>query len=167
MLDTEKELYIRIVPDKENKLLIIRDTGIGMTKADMVNNLGTIAKSGTSEFFKSLSGDQQKDSQLIGQFGVGFYSAFIVADRVEVLTRRAGQPPEAGVRWESSADGEYTVETVTRAAFGQRRKMLRQSLKAATPDPTRLLAATGLPETARAEEISVEGFVALARALAG
>src|SRR5262249_48170399 len=80
---------------------------------EAVTHLGTIAKSGTSEFFKSLSGDQQKDSQLIGQFGVGFYSAFIVAERVEVLTRRAGTPPDAGVRWESSADGEFTVENVS------------------------------------------------------
>src|SRR5665213_152483 len=80
--------------------------------------LGTIAKSGTSEFFRSLSGDQQKDSQLIGQFGVGFYSAFIVADRVEVLTRKAGMPAESGVRWESGADGDFTVETVTHAERG-------------------------------------------------
>ncbi len=89
-----------------------------MTREEAIAHLGTIAKSGTSEFFKSLSGDQQKDSQLIGQFGVGFYSAFIVADRVEVLTRKAGTSEDEGVRWESSADGEFTVETVTRAERG-------------------------------------------------
>src|SRR6185295_5876381 len=81
-------------------------------------NLGTIARSGTAEFFKRLSGDEQKDSKLIGQFGVGFYSAFIVADRVEVFTRRAGLPAGEGVRWASSADGEFTVETIERAERG-------------------------------------------------
>src|SRR4051812_4221617 len=109
-------IWIEVDPDK--KTLSIRDNGIGMTRDEAISHLGTIARSGTAEFFKKLSGDQQKDSQLIGQFGVGFYSAFIVADRVEVLTRRAGEPDDAGVRWESSADGEFTVETVTHAERG-------------------------------------------------
>ena len=86
-----------------------------MSRDEAVSHLGTIARSGTAEFFKKLSGDQQKDSQLIGQFGVGFYSAFIVAERVEVLTRRAGLAAAEGVRWESAADGDFTVETIERA----------------------------------------------------
>jgi molecular chaperone HtpG len=118
LLGSESELKIWIDADPEKGTLTIRDNGIGMTREEAIEHLGTIAKSGTSEFFKKLSGDQQKDSQLIGQFGVGFYSAFIVADRVEVLTRKAGVPDDAGVRWESSADGEFTVETVTRTERG-------------------------------------------------
>ena len=98
--------------------LTIRDNGIGMSRDEAISHLGTIAKSGTAEFFKRLTGDQQKDAQLIGQFGVGFYSAFIVSDRVEVLTRRADAPADAGVRWESAADGQFTVETVTRQERG-------------------------------------------------
>jgi len=117
-LAEDSELKIWIVADAKAGTLTIRDNGIGMSREEAVAHLGTIAKSGTAEFFKSLSGDQQKDSALIGQFGVGFYSAFIVADRVEVLTRKAGAPVEAGVRWESSADGEYTVENVTRTERG-------------------------------------------------
>jgi molecular chaperone HtpG len=118
LLADDPELRIWIEADSKAGTITVRDNGIGMTREEAIAHLGTIAKSGTAEFFKSLSGDQQKDSQLIGQFGVGFYSAFIVAERVEVLTRRAGEPPEAGVRWESSADGEYTVETVTRPERG-------------------------------------------------
>jgi molecular chaperone HtpG len=118
LLAEDAELRIWIEADTAAGTITVRDNGVGMTREEAIAHLGTIAKSGTSEFFKSLSGDQQKDSQLIGQFGVGFYSAFIVADRVEVLTRKAGEPAEAGVRWESSADGEYTVETVTRADRG-------------------------------------------------
>jgi molecular chaperone HtpG len=106
------DLKVWVDGDREAGTLTIRDNGIGMTREEAIAHLGTIAKSGTAEFFRSLSGDQQKDSQLIGQFGVGFYSAFIVAERVQVLTRKAGTPPEAGVRWESGADGEFTVETV-------------------------------------------------------
>lgn len=108
-----EELEIRIDADSKNATVTIRDNGIGMTREDAIANLGTIARSGTAEFFKSLSGDQQKDSALIGQFGVGFYSAFIVADRVEVVSRKAGAPVESGVRWESSADGDFTVESVS------------------------------------------------------
>jgi molecular chaperone HtpG len=108
----DTELAIWIEADSSAGTLTLRDNGIGMSRAEVVANLGTIARSGTAEFFKKLSGDQQKDSQLIGQFGVGFYSAFIVADRVEVLSRRAGLGASEGVRWESAADGDFTVETV-------------------------------------------------------
>jgi molecular chaperone HtpG len=118
LMGAESDLKIWIDADPDKGTLTLRDNGIGMTREEAVEHLGTIAKSGTSEFFKSLSGDQQKDSQLIGQFGVGFYSAFIVADRVEVLTRKAGAADDTGVRWESSADGEFTVETVTRTERG-------------------------------------------------
>jgi molecular chaperone HtpG len=108
----DTELAIWIEADADKKTLTIRDNGIGMSREEAISHLGTIARSGTAEFFKKLSGDQQKDSQLIGQFGVGFYSAFIVADRVEVLTRRAGLAASEGVHWESAADGEFSVETV-------------------------------------------------------
>ena len=114
----DAELAVWIEADKDNGTLSIRDNGIGMSREEAVAHLGTIARSGTAEFFKKLSGDEQKDSRLIGQFGVGFYSAFIVAERVEVLSRRAGLPEDAGVRWESSADGDFTVETVARAERG-------------------------------------------------
>ncbi len=109
---------IRIDADATAGTLTITDNGIGMTREEAITNLGTIARSGTAEFFRSLSGDEQKTSQLIGQFGVGFYSAFIVADRVEVRSRKAGAPAAAAVRWESGADGDFTVETVTQAARG-------------------------------------------------
>jgi len=114
----DTELAITIEADADKKTLTIRDNGIGMSREEAISHLGTIARSGTAEFFKKLSGDQQKDSQLIGQFGVGFYSAFIVADRVEVLTRRAGLPANEGVHWESAADGEFSVETVELPARG-------------------------------------------------
>jgi molecular chaperone HtpG len=114
----DPELGIRIDTDPKAGTVTISDNGIGMTREEAVANLGTIARSGTAEFFRSLPGDEQKASQLIGQFGVGFYSAFIVSERVEVHSRRAGAPPEAGVRWESSADGEFTVEDVTLAKRG-------------------------------------------------
>src|SRR3954467_8780309 len=118
LLADDAELKIWIEADAQAGTITIRDNGIGMTREEAVTHLGTIAKSGTSEFFKSLSGDQQRDSALIGQFGVGFYSAFIVADRVEVVSRKAGTPAESGVRWESAADGDFTVETLTRAERG-------------------------------------------------
>ncbi|MEY3137937.1 MAG: molecular chaperone family [Pseudomonadota bacterium] len=108
----ESELKIWIDHDADKATLTIRDNGIGMTREEAIAHLGTIAKSGTADFFKRLTGDQQKDSQLIGQFGVGFYSAFIVADEVEVLTRKAGEPAASGTRWTSKADGEFTVETL-------------------------------------------------------
>ena len=116
----DTELAVWIEADKEQGTLTIRDNGIGMSRDEAVSHLGTIARSGTAEFFKKLSGDQQKDSQLIGQFGVGFYSAFIVSDRVEVFSRRAGLAADAGVHWESEADGEFTVETVALEQRGTR-----------------------------------------------
>src|SRR6201996_4664424 len=118
LLSNDTDLEIRIDADPTKNTVTLRDNGIGMTREDAIANLGTIARSGTAEFFRSLSGDQQKDSALIGQFGVGFYSAFIVADRVEVESRKAGAAAEAGVRWESSADGDFTVQTVTQAERG-------------------------------------------------
>jgi molecular chaperone HtpG len=118
LLAQDTDLEIRVEVDAKNGTLTVRDNGIGMTREEAITNLGTIARSGTAEFFRSLSGDQQKDSALIGQFGVGFYSAFIVADRVEVVSRKAGAPAQAGVRWESSADGDFTVETLTRDERG-------------------------------------------------
>ena len=118
LLAEDRELAIRIDADPSAGTLTITDNGIGMTREEAIANLGTIARSGTAEFFRSLSGDEQKASQLIGQFGVGFYSAFIVAERVEVRSRKAGVPAQAGVRWESGADGEFTVETVTQPARG-------------------------------------------------
>jgi molecular chaperone HtpG len=118
LLGKDSTLAIWIDADPKVGTLTIRDNGIGMSRDEAISHLGTIAKSGTAEFFKRLTGDQQKDAQLIGQFGVGFYSAFIVAERVEVLTRRADAPADAGVSWESTADGQFTVETVTRAERG-------------------------------------------------
>jgi molecular chaperone HtpG len=118
LLEGQNELSIRIDYDTEAGTVTVTDNGIGMNRDEAVEHLGTIAKSGTAEFFGRLSGDQQKDSQLIGQFGVGFYSAFIVAERVEVLSRKAGEPAAAGVRWESRAEGDFTVATVERAERG-------------------------------------------------
>jgi molecular chaperone HtpG len=118
LLSETADLGIRIDADPAAGTVTVTDNGIGMTRDEAIANLGTIARSGTAEFFRSLSGDEQKASALIGQFGVGFYSAFIVADRVEVRSRKAGTPAGDGVRWESAADGEYTVETVTQAARG-------------------------------------------------
>jgi molecular chaperone HtpG len=118
LMGGESELGIWVEGDAKAKTLTLRDNGIGMTREEATVHLGTIARSGTAEFFGKLTGDQQKDSALIGQFGVGFYSAFIVADRVEVLTRSATVAPAEGVRWSSAADGEFTVETVERAERG-------------------------------------------------
>ena len=122
LFENDAELKIKVSVDKEAKTLTIRDNGIGMSRQEVVEHIGTIAKSGTREFFGKLSGDQKKDAQLIGQFGVGFYSCFIVADRVTLTTRRAGLTQEHGVRWEyATADegaGEYTLETVEKAERG-------------------------------------------------
>jgi len=114
----DSELKIRIDYDDKKGTITVSDNGIGMSRDEVISNLGTIARSGTAEFLKQLSGDEKKDSALIGQFGVGFYSAFIVADRVEVFTRRAGAPAEEGVHWESRGDGEFTIETVSREQRG-------------------------------------------------
>jgi molecular chaperone HtpG len=118
LLSNDTDLEIVVDADPTKNTVTLRDNGIGMTREEAIAHLGTIARSGTAEFFRSLSGDQQKDSALIGQFGVGFYSAFIVAERVEVESRKAGTPEEAGVHWESSADGDFTVETITRPDRG-------------------------------------------------
>ncbi|MDX1375281.1 MAG: molecular chaperone HtpG [Burkholderiales bacterium] len=118
LLEGHAELGIRVELDRSARTITVSDNGIGMTRDEAVAQLGTIARSGTREFFASLTGDQQKDAQLIGQFGVGFYSSFIVADRVSVITRRAGQPADAAVRWESDGGGEFTVEPAERAESG-------------------------------------------------
>jgi len=118
LYEGDSELRIRVSFDKEAKTITISDNGIGMSRDDVISHLGTIAKSGTSEFLQKLTGDQKKDSHLIGQFGVGFYSAFIVAERVEVLTRRAGLSKDQGVHWESQGDAEYTVESIEKEDRG-------------------------------------------------
>jgi molecular chaperone HtpG len=118
LFENDSELKIRIGYDKAARTLTISDNGIGMSRDEAINNLGTIAKSGTREFFSRLSGDQQKDANLIGQFGVGFYSAFIVAEKVTVTTRRAGEKTDQGVRWESDGSGEFSIEMVEKTARG-------------------------------------------------
>lgn len=114
----DPDLKIKVSFDKAARTVTISDNGIGMSRDEVISNLGTIARSGTKEFFSKLSGDQQKDAALIGQFGVGFYSAFIVADRITVETRRAGLPAADGVRWESDGSGEFTVESIDRPQRG-------------------------------------------------
>ena len=116
--EDDAELCIRVSFDKEAQTITISDNGIGMTRDEVVENIGTIAKSGTKEFFQSLTGDQQKDASLIGQFGVGFYSSFVVADRVTLITRKAGEPANEGARWESEGQGAYTLETVEKSGRG-------------------------------------------------
>jgi molecular chaperone HtpG len=116
--ESEPDLKIRVSYDKAARTLSVSDNGVGMSRDEVISNIGTIAKSGTREFFQSLTGDQAKDAHLIGQFGVGFYSSFIVADKVTLVTRRAGMAAEHGVRWESAGQGEYTLETVTREGRG-------------------------------------------------
>ncbi|MBM7455593.1 molecular chaperone HtpG [Oceanisphaera litoralis] len=118
LYEADGKLRVRLVLDKDNKTLTISDNGIGMSRDEVIEHLGTIAKSGTKAFFGQLSGDQAKDSQLIGQFGVGFYSAFIVADKVTVLSRAAGQPSDRGVRWESDGDGSFTVADIDKPGRG-------------------------------------------------
>jgi molecular chaperone HtpG len=118
LYENDTDLRIRIDIDKDARTVTVTDTGIGMTRDEVVDNIGTIAKSGTRQFFESLTGDQAKDSQLIGQFGVGFYSSYIVADKVTLITRRAGLGAEHGVRWSSAGDGEFTLETVERPQRG-------------------------------------------------
>ncbi|MDH2917560.1 MAG: molecular chaperone HtpG [Gallionella sp.] len=118
LYENQSDLNIRVSLDKEARTLTISDSGIGMSRDEVIANLGTIAKSGTRDFFSKLSGDQQKDAHLIGQFGVGFYSAFIVADKVSVLTRRAGEKSDQGVRWESDGGGEFSIEMVEKATRG-------------------------------------------------
>src|SRR5439155_15849903 len=118
LYEDDPELKIRVAFDKDARTITITDNGIGMSHDEVIANIGTIAKSGTREFFASLSGDEAKDAKLIGQFGVGFYSSFIVADRVTLVTRRAGLPAGEGVRWESAGEGDYTIERIDRPQRG-------------------------------------------------
>lgn len=120
LMASDSDLKIRVEFDQDAKSLTLTDNGIGMSRDDVIANLGTIAKSGTAEFLQNLTGDERKDSQLIGQFGVGFYSAFIVADKVDVFTRRADLPASAGVHWSSAGDGEFTLAEVEQPQRGTR-----------------------------------------------
>src|SRR6202008_4462368 len=112
------ELVISIEADPQARTITVSDNGIGMSRDEAIEHLGTIAKSGTAEFLARMTGDQKQDAQLIGQFGVGFYSAFIVADKVTVESRRAGLGAEEGVRWVSAGTGDFEVETITRTQRG-------------------------------------------------
>ncbi|WP_050142588.1 molecular chaperone HtpG [Yersinia mollaretii] len=118
LFEGDGELRVRLSFDKEKRTLTLSDNGIGMSREEVIDNLGTIAKSGTKAFLESIGSDQAKDSQLIGQFGVGFYSAFIVADKVTVRTRAAGAPADAGVFWESEGEGDYTIADITKEERG-------------------------------------------------
>lgn len=120
LLEGGDPLRIRLSFDKDARTVTLDDNGIGMSRDEVIAHLGTIAKSGTADFLKNLSGDQRKDSQLIGQFGVGFYSAFIVADQVDVYTRRAGSPASAGVHWSSKGEGEFDIADIDKAERGTR-----------------------------------------------
>ena len=118
LFEADPDLKIRVSYNPSDRTLTIADNGIGMSRQEVIDHIGTIAKSGTREFFSALTGDQAKDANLIGQFGVGFYSAFIVADKVTLITRRAGLTAEHGVRWESAGEGDYTLETVEKTGRG-------------------------------------------------
>lgn len=118
LYENDAELKIRVAFDKDKRTITISDNGIGMNRQDVIDNIGTIARSGTKAFFGQLTGDQAKDSQLIGQFGVGFYSSFIVADKVTLHTRRAGTASSEGVMWESAGEGEFSIENVEKATRG-------------------------------------------------
>ncbi|BFM20899.1 molecular chaperone HtpG [Gilvimarinus japonicus] len=118
LYEGDSDLQVRISVDSDAKIITISDNGIGMGREDVIENLGTIAKSGTAAFMQNLTGDEKKDAQLIGQFGVGFYSSFIVADKVVVTTRKAGTPTDQGVRWECDGEAEFDIETIERAERG-------------------------------------------------
>ena len=118
LFENDAELKIQVAFDPKARTVSISDNGIGMSRDEVIANIGTIAKSGTREFLNNLTGDQAKDANLIGQFGVGFYSAFVVADKVTVITRRAAQPAASGVRWESDGGGEYTLEAFDKESRG-------------------------------------------------
>ena len=120
LFEGDSELSIQVDFDKEARTISISDNGIGLSQQEAIEHLGTIAKSGTKEFFSRLSGDQQKDAALIGQFGVGFYSGFIVADKITVESRRAGLPAEQGMRWESAGEGEFSIEAIHQSKRGTR-----------------------------------------------
>lgn len=115
--EDDADYVIRIDFDKDAKTITVSDNGIGMTEEEVIENLGTIAKSGTKKFLESLTGDKSKDNDLIGQFGVGFYSSFIVADKVTVRTRKAGQDKSQATKWVSDAQNGFTVETITKKAW--------------------------------------------------
>jgi molecular chaperone HtpG len=118
LYEGDSDLKIHVSYDKQARTITVSDNGIGMSHDEVIENIGTIARSGTQQFMNSLSGDQEKDSRLIGQFGVGFYSSFIVADRVTLTARRAGAPSSEGVRWESSGEGSYSLESADKATHG-------------------------------------------------
>jgi molecular chaperone HtpG len=118
LYEGDSELKIRLAFDKDKRTITITDNGIGMSRDEVQEHIGTIAKSGTKQFFEKLTGEQAKDSELIGQFGVGFYSSFIVADKVTLTTRKAGASKDEAARWESAGEGEYTLETVTKEQRG-------------------------------------------------
>ena len=118
LYESDPDLKVRVAFDKDARTITVSDNGVGMSRDEVVANIGTIAKSGTREFLGSLTGDQARDARLIGQFGVGFYSSFIVADRVTLVTRRAGLPAGEAARWESDGTGEYTIETVEKRTRG-------------------------------------------------
>jgi len=118
LFEDQQDLTIRVSYDKQTRTVTVTDNGIGMSRQEVIDHIGTIARSGTQEFLQKLTGDQTRDAQLIGQFGVGFYSAFVVAERVTLTTRRAGLSTEHGVRWESTGAGEYTLETVSKDERG-------------------------------------------------
>ena len=138
LYESDPDLRITIDFDPDNKTVAIADNGIGMSRQDVIDQLGTIAKSGTAEFLSKLSGDQKKDSQLIGQFGVGFYSAFIVADRVEVFTRRAGTDAGNGVHWESDGEGEFKIAQIDKPDRGTRVVLHLKPEESEFVDPYRL-----------------------------
>ncbi|MBI3935511.1 MAG: ATP-binding protein, partial [Betaproteobacteria bacterium] len=114
LYENDPDLRIRVSYDRSARTVTVSDNGIGMSRQEVIEHIGTIARSGTREFLRQLTGDQEKDAHLIGQFGVGFYSSFIVAERVTLVTRRAGLTAEHGVRWESDGAGEYTIQTINR-----------------------------------------------------
>ena len=116
--ENDPELHVRVTLDKDNKTITISDNGIGLSQQEAIDNLGTIAKSGTKDFLSKLSGDQKSDAQLIGQFGVGFYSGFIVADKITVESRRAGTDASEGVRWISGGTGDFEVAQIDKASRG-------------------------------------------------
>lgn len=138
LLGDGTDLVIRVEYDKDAGNITVADNGIGMSREELVDNLGTIARSGTAEFLGRMTGDAQKDARLIGQFGVGFYSAFIVADRVTVESRRAGLAPEEGVRWESDGQGEFTVENTDIGGRGTRVTLHLKSSENEFAEPMRL-----------------------------
>ncbi|MEX2123721.1 MAG: molecular chaperone HtpG [Woeseia sp.] len=138
LLENAPELGIAVEYDKDEGTIVVSDNGIGMSRDEVIENLGTIAKSGTAEFLKQMTGDVRKDASLIGQFGVGFYSAFIVADKVAVETRRAGLTAADAVRWESDGQGEFTVESIERAERGTRVTLYLKADEKEFPDERRL-----------------------------